>query len=88
MLHNIYNSNAIKSPGTTIEQIKVDTKTKRGTKTSTKSQGSLVGILSAGVVTNDMDCSLLGELMGGMFYIQLLGIYPGSLEKIEAYRHF
>lgn len=81
MHHYKYNSHVIKSPGTTIEQIRVDTKTKRGIKTSTKSQGSLVGIQSAGVVTNDTDRSLLGELIGGMFYVKLLGMYPDCLGK-------
>lgn len=46
-----------------------------------------VRIQSAGMVTNDSDCSLLGELKGGIFYTQLLGIYPSSLGKIAAYMH-
>lgn len=51
-------------------------------------QATPVRIQSTGMVTNDTDCSLLGELKGAMLYTQSLGIYSSSRGKIAVYMHY
>lgn len=50
-------------------------------------QAAPVRIQLFGMVINNTACSLLGELKGGMFYIQFLGISPNNLENIAACMH-